>query len=80
MISGIETHLAERWMGLLGVIAHLYAVTDPSYQNDGLDYNMQIDLDSISKGPLLGLGLGYFITIIAFFCELIWFANSNHFQ
>ena len=67
MVFGVESNLAERWLSVNGIVGHLYSVTDPGYKKDDHENDMKIELDRL----LLGLGLGYIITIIVFICELV---------
>ena len=71
-MSSAEGGIAERWLGILGIVSKIYAMTDTNVKNIKQDGEIQIELDNILRGTVVGLVGGISIAIIILIMEVFW--------
>ena len=77
IMSSTEGGIAERYFGILGTVSQIYAMTDTSVKNIKQDGEIQIELDNIFRGTVVGLFGGISIAIIILIMEVSWFRSHG---
>ena len=70
LTNGFEGGLSTRSFDLLKVVTEIYGKTGPTNAT-GKDDKDQIDLERVSRGPILGLIIGLILSLIVFMFEFI---------